>query len=198
MSWDRQTFIRRFSLLQTQAYRYPFRHRVSTSNHSTLRKAAVLIGVVERDTGCQVILTQRAKHLRNHPGQVSFPGGKVEIFDANLCDTAIRETHEEIGIGAEVIEVIGQLPELVTSSGFLVTPVLAMVKSNYHLNIDHNEVADVFEVPISYLMSSSNLSSLIVRRKNHAHQIYVIPYKNHLIWGATAQIIECLKRQVVS
>jgi len=193
MSWSRQCFIRQFSLLKTQNYR-----NQSAKHDTNLNQAAVLVGVVERDSGCHIILTQRADHLRHHPGQVSFPGGKVEPSDSSLSVTALRETHEEIGIASELINVIGQLPALITSSGFSVTPVVAMVNPSYRFTIDQNEVAAAFEVPVSYLMSSRNLSSLQVSRANLVHHIYAIPYREHLIWGATAQIIESLQRQCCS
>lgn len=195
MHWDRQMFVRRFSLLQPQAYRHHWRQRQAEHHPDSLRQAAVLVGIVERNGGCHFILTKRAKHLRNHPGQVSFPGGKVEDGDANLCSTALRETKEEIGINTWEIDVIGQLPPLVTTSGFLVTPIVAMVDPHYELSIDHNEVADVFEVPVSYLLSSKHVTSLRVSRGNRDHRVYAIPYQKHLIWGATAQIIESLQRQ---
>jgi 8-oxo-dGTP pyrophosphatase MutT (NUDIX family) len=195
MHWDRQMFVRRFSLFQPQAYRHHLRQRQTGYPHHGMRHAAVLIGIVERDGGCHIILTKRAKHLRHHPGQVSFPGGKQENGDANLRDTAVRETKEEIGINAEEIDVIGQLPALVTSSGFLVTPFVAMINPNYELLIDRNEVADVFEVPLAYLLNAKNVTSLRVSRGNRDHRVYAIPYQKHIIWGATAQIIESLQRQ---
>ncbi|MGX9416301.1 CoA pyrophosphatase [Vibrio sp. WJH972] len=191
MIWNRHAFIRQFSLSQPQLYRNQLPNR-----DQNLRNAAVLIGLVERDTGYHIILTQRAKHLRHHPGQISFPGGKVEGYDLSLSDTALRETYEEVGIENELIDVVGQLPPITTVTGFSVTPIVGIIDSNYELNIDHNEVAEVFEVPASYLFSPHNIKSLSILRKNRNHSIYAIPYQNYLIWGATAQIIDSLQRHI--
>lgn len=184
---NRKTFLSRFLLTQ-QAQRIKL-----TEKPTTLRKAAVLIALVERERGLHVILTERALHLRHHPGQVSFPGGKYEPFDQSLRQTALRETDEEIGIKAHLIEVIARLAPLKTVSGFEVTPFVGLVDASFELNIDEQEVSSVFEVPLALLLDHKSfyLQHLIANKKRHS--TYCIGYQNHLIWGATAQILKNLQ-----
>ena len=163
----------------------------------SLKKAAVLIALVSRDNGLNVILTERALHLRHHPGQVSFPGGKYEPADKNLQQTALRETQEEIGIEASLIEVISQLAPLDTVSGFEVSPFVAFVDNSFILNIDQQEVQTVFEVPLDFLLDNNNFykQHLVANKKRHF--TFCIAYQNHLIWGATAQILKQLQLMLV-
>lgn len=185
---NRNTFLRRF-LLSSAA---PLANmQLTLGNH---RQAAVLIALVERGNKLHVIFTERALHLRHHPGQVSFPGGKHEQFDENLQQTAIRETDEEIGIKAEQIEIIGQLPPLATTSGFEVLPVIAFVDPNFELIIDADEVQTVFEVPLNFLLNPKNVHLQHLTANKKRHFTYCIGYKNHLIWGATAQMLKNLQR----
>ncbi len=162
-----------------------------------LSSASVLIGLVERQGELHIILTQRAKHLKHHPGQVSFPGGKKEPQDANLAQTAIRETTEEIGIDSKSITLFGTLPPLMTLSGFLVTPQLAFVDPNYNVHIDSNEVASVFEVPCSRLFQPNSFQTLLIPFQGQQHRILGMFYGNYFIWGMTAQILQALQRQLV-
>ena len=188
---NRTRFLTRFlftRLADHTAQSYPVRPH---------RQAAVLIILVERENGLHIILTERALHLRHHPGQVSFPGGKHEQFDASLLQTAIRETEEEIGISGDFLEVIGQLAPLYTTSGFEVFPCVAFAKPNFNLKIDVQEVKSTFEVPLAFLLDNKNiyLQHLIANKQRHA--TYCIPFQNHLIWGATAQIIKNLLQMLV-
>ncbi|MCG6507008.1 CoA pyrophosphatase, partial [Vibrio parahaemolyticus] len=130
--------IRGFQLITPVGYHAESLHRVAHLKSLSLRKASVLIGFVERPTGLNVVLTKRAAHLKHHPGQISFPGGKYEESDGTLYQTAMRETREEIGIQEDQIEILGQLPELVTVSKFAVTPVLAFISPDYKTLIDAN------------------------------------------------------------
>lgn len=157
------------------------------------RKAAVLIILVERDDGLYIVLTERALHLRHHPGQISFPGGKHEKFDPSLQQTALRETDEEIGISPHLIEVIGQLAPLTTTSGFEVFPFVAFADASFKLNIDTQEVSSVFELPLRFLLDNRNIyrQHLVANKKRHF--TYCIAYHNHLIWGATAQMLKNLQ-----
>lgn len=157
------------------------------------RAASVLIGLVPRNGALQVILTKRAKHLKHHPGQVSFPGGKAEATDRSPIVTAIRETAEEVGILSKDITVIGTLPPVVTLSGFTVTPVIAFVSPSYQAKLDRNEVEHLFEVPLAFLADSKHMTRYTLTRKNHAIPVYAIPFKQHFIWGVTAQIIDQLQ-----
>ncbi|EOW2077886.1 CoA pyrophosphatase [Vibrio mimicus] len=195
---SRNEFIQQFQLNLPAAYHQESLLRVAHLAPDSLRKASVLIGVVERQQGLQVILTKRAAHLRHHPGQISFPGGKYEESDHSLQQTAKREAREEIGISEEKIHIVGQLPELVTVSQFVVTPILAFVESDYQIQLDHNEVDEVFEVPISFLLDRKKLYTGTFQLKNHRHRVFAIPYKQHFIWGMTAQIIQSLQKQFIN
>ncbi|MGL4830660.1 MAG: CoA pyrophosphatase [Vibrio sp.] len=195
---SRNEFIQQFQLNLPVAYHQESLLRVAHLAPDSLRKASVLIGVVERQQGLQVILTKRAAHLRHHPGQISFPGGKYEESDHSLQQTAKREAREEIGISEEKIHIVGQLPELVTVSQFAVTPILAFVEADYQIQLDHNEVDEVFEVPISFLLDRKKLYSSTFQLKNHRHRVFAIPYKQHFIWGMTAQIIQTLQKQFIN
>jgi 8-oxo-dGTP pyrophosphatase MutT (NUDIX family) len=168
------------------------------STNQDHKKAAVLIVLVERDDELYIIFTERALHLRHHPGQISFPGGKQETFDQSLQQTAIRETFEEIGIEPNLIEVIGQLTPLKTTSGFEVFPFVAFVDSRFSLKVNVQEVKSVFEVPLRFLLDNKNFyyQHLIANKKRHF--TYCIPYQNHLIWGATALMsknLQCMLQQ---
>ena len=188
---NREFFLNRFLLNQVMTIEKPH------ISENSLKKAAVLIALVERDNRLNIIFTERALHLRHHPGQVSFPGGKHEEFDTNLQHTALRETAEEIGINANLIEVVGQLPALSTVSGFEVTPFIGFVDNKFTLDIDHQEVQTVFEVPLSYLLNKKNYyqQHLVANKKRHF--TYCIAHHNHLIWGATAQILKNLQARLI-
>jgi len=195
---SRHEFIQQFQFHLPVAYHHESLLRVAHLAPATLRKASVLIGLVERQQGLHIILTKRAAHLRHHPGQISFPGGKYEEGDRSLQQTAKREAREEIGILEEKIHIVGQLPELVTVSQFAVTPILAFVESDYQVQLDRNEVDEVFEVPITFLLDRKKLYSGTFQLKNHRHRVFAIPYKQHFIWGMTAQIIQSLQKQLIN
>lgn len=195
MDWKLENIISRFQLSKPQPYDVHALKHVSHSERKVLRKAAVLIGFIERDHRCSVLFTKRAIHLRHHPGQVSFPGGKFESDDGSLFSTAIRETYEEIGIAPQDIEIFGTLPELITTSGFEVTPVLAKISPSFSLTIDKNEVGDVFEIPTEYLFNHHNMFIEQFKVNGHSRKLFCLPYHNHLIWGVTGQIIDILQRQ---
>ena len=157
-----------------------------------LKAAAVLFGLVQR-TEITVILTQRAKHLSTHSGQIAFPGGKVDPQDANPEATALREAHEEVGLSPSHVTVLGRLNPLVTGTAFRITPVVAWVHPEHEILANAGEVDHVFEVPLSFLMNPAHHQR---RRTEHDGQVrewYAMPYqlgdKEHFIWGATANII---------
>jgi len=154
-----------------------------------LRPAAVLIGLVERDHGLTVLLTRRTAHLQHHPGQVSFPGGHIERHDPNAVAAALRETEEEIGLPATHIKVIGRLDTYVTRTGFEVTPVVAMIEPPFDLSPDPHEVAEVFEVPLAFLMDPINHQRHERELEGIKQFFYAMPYGDHFIWGATAGMI---------
>ncbi len=193
---DKSQLLRNFSLHLPEHYHNEGLKRCAGIDKNTLRRAGVMIGCVEREHGLNVILIHRAAHLKHHPGQVAFPGGKHEEYDPSLIGTAIREVEEEIGIPKEKIQVLGTLPELITISRFMVTPVVALISPDYQTVVDKNEVASVFEVPAEYLFDIRQLYSQIFHLRDSRHRVFAIPYREHFIWGVTAQIIQALQVQL--
>lgn len=157
-----------------------------------LTPAAVLFPIVSRANGQTVLLTKRTAHLKDHPGQISFPGGRVETTDPTPIHTALRETAEEIGLGEAHVEILGFLPEYRTVTGFRITPVVGLVTPPFELRADPFEVAEVFEVPLSFLLDPANHQRQSVEYKGGLRQYYAIPYGEYLIWGATAGMIRFL------
>jgi 8-oxo-dGTP pyrophosphatase MutT (NUDIX family) len=160
--------------------------------------AAVLLPLImQQDTNqWDIILTRRAKHLKHHPGQISFPGGKYEIDDVDLSITAVRETYEEIGITPDKIELIGQLPQQRTTSQYNITPFVGIVSSDYQFRIDPNEVAEVFTVPLSFVLEQENQKKVTETINDIEYTFYVIEYQHYNIWGATAKILVNLSRRL--
>lgn len=187
---DRNGFLTRFHHLrqiQSEAD-YPLR--------SAGRPAAVLIALVEHDDALTLLLTRRASHLRHHPGQISFPGGKIESTDASPIDAALREANEEIGLPASHTQVVGQLPEYRTITGYTITPVVALVKPGFPFIIDKNEVDEAFEVPLKFVLDKRNHLIHQITRQNLSYPVYFIPWQDKLIWGATAALIRTLSHHV--
>ena len=162
---------------------------VKTEN---LIEAAVLIPIVERNDGLKVILTKRSNNLKQHPGQVSFPGGKSEKTDKSLVATALRETREEIGINNKNVEILGQLSQHVTITGFKITPFIGKIRTGFSTKIQTSEVSEIFEVPLSYLSNPKNFRVESVKWKGKKRFFYSIPYGPYYIWGATARILKNL------
>ncbi|MDO6693447.1 CoA pyrophosphatase [Aliiglaciecola sp. 3_MG-2023] len=160
------------------------------------KPAAVLIPIIERVDQLTVLFTQRAMHLKNHPGQVSFPGGKLEKSDTDLAHTALRETEEEIGLTADKITLIGSLPKFRTVSRFEVTPFLSFVEPEFELTLDRNEVDNVFEVPFLHLMDKQNHFIHWTKRKGVRQPIYFITWQDKTIWGATASFVRLLSNHI--
>ncbi len=195
---DKTKLLQNFQLQLPTGYHQESLARFNFLKGKPLRDAAVLIGFVERPEGLQVILTKRAEHLRHHPGQISFPGGKFEPEDIQLVNTALRETKEEVGIDTSCIRVFGQLPKLPTISRFNVTPFLAFISPDYTTRIDPNEVEYVFEVPANHILNPNKLYSTKFEIKQTSHRVFAIPYRQHFIWGMTAQIIESMQKHITS
>lgn len=160
--------------------------------HRTLKDAAVLVPIVVNNNQLSVLLTKRASHLAHHPGQISFPGGKVEAFDENVIATALRETQEEVGLSGDAIDVIGQLHPYDTITGFHITPIVALVQSEQHYQLDHNEVAEIFQVPLSHFLHQQNRITLSLMHHGNNHNVHFIPYQDYNIWGATAAMLQDL------
>jgi len=161
-----------------------------------LTPAAVLFPIVLRDGGQTVLLTQRTAHLRDHAGQISFPGGRVEAEDLSPSHTALRETEEEIGLPRERIEILGFLPEYRTGTGFRVTPVVALVQPPFELQPDPFEVAEVFEVPLSFLLDPANHQQHSLHYRGALRHYFAMPYGDYFIWGATAGMIRSLSERL--
>ena len=151
--------------------------------------AAVLVGLVERPTGLAVLFTERSAHLKDHPGQVSFPGGRIEKHDAGPVEAALREAEEEVGLDSKHVSVAGRLERLPTSSGFVVTPVVAFISSEFKPNPDNSEVLEAFEVPLEFLANKNNRKIAYRERLGARLQGYEIEYEGHKIWGVTASIL---------
>lgn len=156
--------------------------------------ASVLMPIVMRDAGLTLLLTQRTDHLHDHAGQVSLPGGRVDAVDTSAIETALRETEEEVGLGRDRLEVLGTLPDYVTGTGFCVTPVVALAHPPFELRADPFEVAEIFEVPLSFLMNGDNHQRRTFRLPTSGSQrtFYTMPYQRYFIWGATAGMLRNL------
>jgi 8-oxo-dGTP pyrophosphatase MutT (NUDIX family) len=163
-----------------------------------VRSASVLIAIVLRDGGPTVLFTQRTADLTDHPGQISFPGGRVEKSDASPFETALRETEEEIGLARRHVEIIGRLPDFKTNSGYCVAPVVGLVTPPFDLQPDAREVAEVFEVPMAFLMNGAHHQRRTVTLPGPEsgqamrRAFYAIPYQKYFIWGATAAMLRNL------
>lgn len=155
-------------------------------------KAAVLIPLLLKENGLSVLLTQRTNHLRDHAGQISFPGGRMDPEDQSPNDTALRESKEEIGLEPGRVEIIGHLPQYLTVSGYSVTPVVGLVQTQAEYVLDEFEVADVFEVPLSFLLDPANHQVRVWQSEQGGRRFYSMPYENRFIWGATAGMLRNL------
>jgi 8-oxo-dGTP pyrophosphatase MutT (NUDIX family) len=161
-----------------------------------LTPAAVLFPIVQRGSGETVLLTQRTAHLRDHAGQISFPGGRVEADDPSPLHTALRETEEEIGLAREHVEILGFLPEYHTGTGFRVTPVVALLTPPFELAPDPFEVAEVFEVPLAFLLDPANHKRHSLHYRGALRHFFAMPYGDYFIWGATAGMIRSLSERL--
>ena len=166
-----------------------------------LSPASVLVPLVQRPDGLRVLLTQRTDHLRDHAGQISFPGGRVEQQDADAVATALREAEEEVGLPRSVVDVIGQLPHYVTVTNYVVTPVVALVRPPFTLQLDSFEVAEAFEVPLAYLMTPAHHQRHEVELQGRRREFLSMPWEDaggegaprrYFIWGATAAMLRNL------
>jgi 8-oxo-dGTP pyrophosphatase MutT (NUDIX family) len=161
--------------------------------------ASVLVPLVQRNEGLTVLLTQRTSHLRDHAGQISFPGGRAEESDADAVDTALREAEEEVGLARCHVEVIGALPVYRTVTNYDVTPIVALVQPPFDLKIDAHEVAEAFEVPLAFLMTPAHHQRHVFEFAGARREFLSMPWPRpdangqgegeYFIWGATAAIL---------
>ncbi|MDR3388362.1 MAG: CoA pyrophosphatase [Rudaea sp.] len=163
---------------------------------TALRPASVLVAIVERADGPSALFTQRTDHLAQHAGQVSFPGGGVDPGDRDAVATALRETHEEVGIDRSKIHPFGYLDCLETVSGFCVTPVVADLDADYSATPNPAEVAAVFEVPLAFFIDPANLRRRRIDYRGRPREIFEFSYAGRIIWGATAAMLLSLVRRM--
>ena len=168
---------------------------------AVLKPAAVLVGLVQREEGLTVLLTERTAHLRAHAGQISFPGGRLEAGDASPVAGALREAAEEIGLEPDRARLLGLLPPYLTVTGFSVTPVVAILEPELSLRPDPHEVADIFEVPLGFLMNPAHHRRHRLETPERTRQFLSMPYegvglaghrREFFIWGATAAMLRNL------
>jgi 8-oxo-dGTP pyrophosphatase MutT (NUDIX family) len=154
-----------------------------------LTPASVLVPIVARADALTVLFTRRTEHLKDHSGQVSFPGGRAQAGDVSPEETALRETEEEIGLARARVELLGRLPEYRTRTGFRVTPVVGLVAAPFDLRPHPYEVEEVFEVPLSFLLDPANYQRHSREFQGRTAHFFAIPYGAHYIWGATAGML---------
>jgi 8-oxo-dGTP pyrophosphatase MutT (NUDIX family) len=158
----------------------------------TLRPASVLVPLVLHDGPARLVLTERAAHLNQHAGQVSFPGGRVEVGQETGAEAALREVEEEIGIRPDQVELVGQFDAYETVTGFRVTPFVGIIAPGYNIVADPNEVADVFEAPFEFLMDPANHQRQSRVWQGRRRYFYAMPWQERYIWGATAGMLKAL------
>jgi 8-oxo-dGTP pyrophosphatase MutT (NUDIX family) len=166
------------------------------------RPAAVLVPIVQHRDAPTVLLTRRTAHLKRHSGQVAFPGGRKDEQDASAVATALREAREEVGLEPSHVEIIGTLPEYVTGTGFRVTPVIGLLEPGFDLTPDPNEVADIFEVPLEFLMNPQHHQRRRILSGEDERLFFAMPWRcprtevEYFIWGATAAMLRNLYRML--
>lgn len=166
-----------------------FRLDPRSTIEARLRPAAVLVPLIDHPHGMSVILTLRTDHLNKHAGQISFPGGRIEPEDRDAVDTALRETEEEIGLPRAKVEIVGRLDDYVTGTGFVVAPIVGVIEPPYPVEPDPFEVADVFEVPLDFLIDPNNHKRHSKIFNGVERYFYAMPYQDRYIWGATAAML---------
>ncbi len=155
----------------------------------TYTKASVLVPLISHDHGIHILLNRRAEHLRDHAGQICFPGGRFDPKDNCPEDTALREAQEEISLPPEQVNIIGQLNTCHTITGFEITPILAHIAPPIALRLDPIEVMESFEVPLSFVLNKRHIQKQSIFWKGESHSFYVIEFAHYRIWGATASIL---------
>lgn len=161
-----------------------------------LRPAAVLVALWPRPEGVRLVLTKRASHLKHHPGQIAFPGGKVDPQDASPEAAALREAHEEIALPPRNVEILGRLPSHETVTGFTIHPFLGRIRDDFRPHPEAGEVDEIFHVPLAHVLNTANYCVERRQWRGQWRHFYAVPYGPYYIWGATARILFGLARQV--
>ncbi len=172
------------------------KHIIALAPGARVMLAAVLIPLVPRDGELHVLLTQRTAHMKDHPSQISFPGGRVEGGDENRVETALREAEEEIGLARERVSVLGTLPDYDMPSGFRISPVVGWIDPPFELKLDPVEVAAAFEVPLEFLRDPANHFYRRYEFNGRERDYIAMPYEGRYIWGATAGMLQRLAQQL--
>ncbi len=157
-----------------------------------LRQASVLVPIVEIGGAARLILTMRAPSLKHHPGQIAFPGGKVDESDSGLVEAALREAEEEIGLPPKNVDALGCLPSHETVTGFVATPVLGLISPKFEPRVQDGEVAEVFSVPLDHVLEPSNYSIQSRYWRGTRRHYFTVPWGPYYIWGATARMLRAL------
>jgi len=158
--------------------------------HPPFSHAAVLVPLFKKDEDCHLLFTKRSDYVKYHKGEISFPGGVVDEEDLELISTALREAHEEIGLKKSDVQIIGILDDIVTTTEFIVTPIVGLFPYPYPFKVSEVEIAELIEVPLSSLLHEECFSEQEIVRGGQKEVIYAYQYEKHLIWGATARILK--------
>lgn len=164
-------------------------HGDEAAPHGQGLPAAVLIGLVDRAGGLTVLLTKRTDHLKDHAGQICFPGGRIEPEDASVEAAALREAEEEIGLDPKKVDVIQKLNTYTTATGFHIHPVVGWIEPPFDIKPDDFEVAEIFELPLAFILDPANHQRQSYLRGDKRRSYYVLPYEGRFIWGATAAML---------
>ncbi len=188
-------FLQRFQINSLSASSHKYKHP-SHSKNNPLKQAAVLVPLVDHHDHIKILFTKRASHLRQHGGQICFPGGRVDASDTDLISTATREAFEEISLLPQHCNVIGQLHPYQTISGYIVNPIVALIPADLLLTASVDEVEEIFEVPLEHFLDPANVKSIWVEQPPQRYQVHFMPYNNYNIWGATAAILKDLSDHI--
>jgi len=157
-------------------------------------EASVLIPILTFKKDLEILLTKRSNSLKNHPGQIAFPGGKKDQIDSSPIETALRETQEEVGLNPKNVEIIASLPSHKTATGFVIKPYLGLINQPFSETLRQGEVDEIFTVPYEYILNEKNFSIQTRKWNGSQRSYYVVPYGPYYIWGATARILLNLSR----
>ena len=157
-------------------------------------EASVLIPILTFKKDLEILLTKRSNNLKNHPGQIAFPGGKKDQSDTSPIETALRETQEEVGLNPKNVEIIASLPSHKTATGFVIKPYLGLINQPFSETLRQGEVDEIFTVPYEYILNEKNFSIQTRKWNGSQRSYYVVPYGPYYVWGATARILLNLSR----